>query len=148
MNYDPKTQPQIILRLIRQDEGLAYRLKRSWHQYDSELLISSTNDIPISLHDPGIKAVINFDIDAAAKGHCKACLIDVKVADAKDSGQLRTVNVNLLISHAKQGVGERFESRAIMSIVLNLQATEEVLYGCIHRTASLGSSKVVLAKME
>jgi hypothetical protein len=148
MNYDPKTQPQIILRLTRQDEGLAYRLKRSWHQYDSELLVSSTNDIPVSLYDPGIKAVINFDINAAAKGHCKACLIDVKVADAKDSGQLRTVNVNLLISYAKQCVGERFESRAIMTVVFQLHAAEEVLDGCIHRTASLGSSKIVLAKME
>src|SRR4030095_10098439 len=96
MEYDTETQPQVVLTSVRNNEWLTNSLKRRRHQDDTQLLVSAANNIPVCLNYPGVKPIVDLDIDSASKCHRETRLIDVKVVDAEYRGQIGTIDVDLL----------------------------------------------------
>jgi hypothetical protein len=77
------------------------------------------NDVPIDLRGSYVDLVVKSDIKSATECHREARLFCVEIGDTKNRPQVRAVDIDLLISEAKQRVAERFQA-SIRGVVFEL----------------------------
>lgn len=138
MNNYSETQTEVVLPSVWQ------------HKYwpRSKLLVSSSDNVPISLNHPGVDTIVKFEIDTSTKSHRETGFIHMKIVEAKDRLQLWTVNIDLLDRNSKQRMSKRLEGWSIRSVVLELNSSEEVLQTRVDRSTSLRSGEIVFTKVK
>ena len=148
MDHDADTEPQIVLSRARDHEWCSDCLKRSRRQHYSRLLIAAIDDVPVNLKNPYIELVIELDVETATKSHGEAGLVSMKVVDAKERRQLRTIDVEFLNGDAEECVPEGLECWTIFRIVFYLNAAKEILQGCIYRAVSQRPVELVFTQVK
>lgn len=106
---DPDAQTQIVLTRSGYNEWCPNCLKRSRREHDPGLLIAAIDDVPVYLDHTQVEPAVQLDVEPAAERHREARFVCMKVADAEDCRQVRTIDVELLHGNAEKCVSKRLE---------------------------------------